>query len=162
MKKLLSMLCALLTAIGLPGCDYVNVKELQPGVSTAVEVRQRFGPPQHEWRNEEGSVTWEYSRQPEGAECYMITIGRDQVLQSIEQVINEQTFARVERGMTPEQVRRMLGRPASSQYFQLKQETVWEWLMERGSTHNDPTYFTVSFNPEGRVVGTGRYTKLRP
>lgn len=162
MKRLLSMLCALLAAIGLPACDYMNVRELQPGVSTAMEVRDRFGPPQHEWRNDDGSVTWEYSRQPEGAECYMITIGADNILRTLDQVINEQTFARIERGMTGPQVNRLLGRPAASQFLKLKQETVWEWLIERGTPLTDPTYFTVSFNTEGRVVDTGRYTKPRP
>ena len=162
MKRLLSMLCALLAAIGLPACDHVNVRELQPGVSTSMEVRDRFGPPQHEWPNDDGSVTWEYSRQPEGAECYMITIGTDNILRTLDQVINEQSFARVERGMTGKEVSRLLGKPASSQYFDLKKETVWDWLIERGTTLQDPTYFTVSFNTEGRVVGTGRYTKPRP
>lgn len=161
MKRLLSMLCALLTAIGLPACDAVNVRELQPGVSTAMEVRDRFGPPQHEWHNDDGSVTWEYSRQPEGAECYMITIGTDHILRTLDQVINEQTFARIERGMNGKEVTRLLGKPASSQFFELKQETVSEWLIERGTSFADPIYFTVSFNTEGRVVGTGRYTKPR-
>lgn len=161
MKRLLSMLCALLTAIGVPACDYVNVRELQPGVSTAMEVRDRFGPPQREWHNDDGSVTWEYSRQPEGAECYMITIGTDNILRALDQVITEQTLARIERGMNGTEVSRLLGKPASSQFFELKQETVWDWLIERGTTFSDPIYFTVSFNTEGRVVGTGRYTKPR-
>lgn len=162
MKRLLSMLCAVLAAIGLPACDYVNVRDLQPGVSTAMEVRDRFGPPQHEWHNDDGSVTWEYSRQPEGAECFMITIGTDNILRTLDQVINEQTFARIERGMTGKEVSRLLGKPASTQFLELKKETVWDWLIERGTPVNDPTYFTVAFNTEGRVVGTGRYTKPRP
>jgi outer membrane protein assembly factor BamE (lipoprotein component of BamABCDE complex) len=162
MKKLLSLLCTWIAALGLPGCDYINVRELQPGVSTAAQVRERFGPPQMEWLNTDGSVTWEYSRQPQGAECYMITVGPDDILRQIDQVLNEAQFARVKAGMSGDEVRRLLGRPASTQFLQLKQETVWDWLIERGSTIADPTYFTVSFNAEGRVVGTGRYTKPKP
>lgn len=163
MKRLLALLCSFFAALGLSGCDYVNVSELQPGVSTELDVRQRFGPPQEVWKNSDGSVTWEYSRQPEGAECYMITIGPDKVLRAVEQVLNEAGYARVQRGMTGDEVRRLLGRPASSQFFSLKRETVWEWLIGRGGspTESDPTYFTVTFNDEGRVVGTGRYTKYR-
>ncbi|THF61979.1 outer membrane protein assembly factor BamE domain-containing protein [Pseudothauera rhizosphaerae] len=162
MKKLLSLLCALFAAIGLPGCDYLNVRELKPGVSTAAEVRERFGPPQMEWLNTDGSVTWEYSRQPEGAECYMITVGPDNILRQVDQVLNETQFARVQTGMSGDEVRRLLGRPAARQFFQLKRETVWEWLIERGSTIVDPTYFTVSFDEQGRVSGTGRYNKPKP
>lgn len=159
MKRLLSMLCALLASLGLAACDYLNVRDLKPGVSTAAEVQARFGPPQQTWHNDDGSVTWEYSRQPEGAECYMITIGPDQILREIDQRINEQTFARVQRGMNGDEVRRLLGSPASKQYFELKQRTVWEWLIERGTLITDANYFTVSFDTEGRVAETGHYTK---
>ena len=159
MKRLLSMLCALLASLGLTACDYFHMQELKPGVSTAMDVRDRLGPPQQEWHNDDGSVTWEYSRQPEGAECYMITIGGDSIVRQIEQRINEETFARIGRGMTGDEVRRLLGKPASSQFFALKQHTVWEWLMERSTVVNEAAYFTVSFNNEGRVVETGRYSK---
>lgn len=162
MKRLLAWICGLLSAFGITACDYINVKELKPGVSTAVEVRERFGPPHMEWRNEDGSLTWEYSRQPEGIECFMITIGPDQILRSIDQVLNEGTFARVERGMNADQVRRLLGKAASSQFFALKQETVWEWKIDHGeASGGDAVFFTVSFNTDGRVTGTGRYTRYR-
>lgn len=161
MRRLLTLLCSLFAAVGLPACDYFNARELKPGVSTALEVRDRYGPPQMEWHNDDGSVTWEYSRQPQGAECYMITIGPDQILRRLDQVLNEATFARVQPGMSGDEVRRLLGKPAASQFFQLKQETVWEWLIDRGSSVTEPTYFTVSFNTDGRVTGTGRYTRMR-
>jgi len=162
MKRVIAWLCSLLSAIGITACDYINVKELQPGVSTATEVRERFGPPHMEWKNDDGSVTWEFSRQPQGVECFMITIGADNILRNIDQVLNEQTFARVEKGMNGDQVRRLLGKPASSQFFQLKQETVWEWRISHGAPGTgDPVFFTVSFNTEGRVTGTGRYTQYK-
>ncbi len=161
MKRLIAWVCALLSAIGLTACDYFNVRELQPGVSTALEVRERFGPPHMEWRNEDGSITWEYSRQPEGIDCYMITIGPDDILREIDQVLNEATFARVQNGMNGDQVRRLLGKPASSQFFRQKNETVWEWKIDQGHPSGEPVYFTVSFNTEGRVTGTGRYTRFR-
>ncbi|WP_345793881.1 outer membrane protein assembly factor BamE [Thauera sp. JM12B12] len=162
MKRLLAWICGLLSAIGITACDYINVKELQPGVSTAQEVRERFGPPHMEWRNEDGSLTWEFSRQPQGIECFMITIGPDQILRQIDQVLNEETFARVQHGMNGDQVRRLLGKPASSQFFQLKQETVWEWRISHGPDGtSDAVFFTVSFNNEGRVTGTGRYTQYK-
>lgn len=159
MKRLLAWLCAVLSAIGITACDYFNLRELKPGESTAAEVRERFGPPQMEWRNADGSVTWEFTRQPEGTECFMITIGPDGILQRIDQVLNEQQFARVQRGMVGDEVRRLLGKPASRQFLQLKQETVWEWLIDVPAPGGDRVYFTVNFNTDGRVTGTGRYVK---
>lgn len=161
MRRLIAWLCALLSAIGITACDYINMRELKPGVSTAMEVRERFGPPHMEWRNDDGSTTWEYSRQPEGVDCYMITIGADDILREIDQVLNETNFARVEKGMTGDQVRRLLGKPASSQFFRLKNETVWEWKISQGEASAEPVYFTVAFNTDGRVTGTGRYTRHR-
>ena len=64
--------------------------------------------------------------------------------------------------MNGEQVRRLRGKAASSQFFQLKQETVWEWRISQGvDGTGDPVFFTVSFNTDGRVTGTGRYTQYR-
>ena len=163
MKRLLAWLCAVLSAVGITACDYFNLRELKPGESTAADVRERFGPPQMEWRNEDGSVTWEFTRQPEGTECFMITLGPDEVLRSVEQVLNEQNFARVVNGMSGDEVRRVLGNPARSQFLRLKRETVWEWKISNGPDGtNDPVFFTVSFNTDGRVIGTGRNTQYRP
>lgn len=161
MKRLLLLLCSVLAAIGLPACDYFNLQELKPGVSTAMDVRDRFGPPGMEWKNDDGSVTWEYSRQPEGTKCYMITIGPDNVLRSVDQVLNETGFARIQRGMTGDEVRRVLGKPASRQYFELSKETVWNWRIEPPPPSSDATFFTVHFNSDGRVAKTSRNTEYR-
>ena len=66
MRKLLSLLLGALAVLGLASCDAVNMKDLKPGVSTGYEVRDKLGKPGLEWRNDDGSVTWEYTRQPEG------------------------------------------------------------------------------------------------
>jgi len=52
-------------------------------------------------------------------------------------------------------VRRLLGKPAKTQFFQLKNETVWDWLIDN-SNGAEPVYFNVYFNPQGQVVRTGR------
>jgi hypothetical protein len=85
-------------------------------------VRDKLGKPGIEWRNDDGSVTWEYTRQPEGTECFMATIGPDNILKSLENVLTPQNFARVQPGWTRDQVRRLLGKPRSVQKFALKKE----------------------------------------
>jgi SmpA/OmlA family protein len=158
MTRLLALLCAFLTALGLPGCDRVAMQELRPGVSTAREVKERMGPPNHVWNNEDGSVTWEYSRQPEGIECFMATIGPDQILRSIVQVLTAANFDLIQSGMTQTEVLRRLGRPAKTEYFERKQEHVWSWLIDRRMP-GQKVYFTVSFNDDGRVTRSGPFTE---
>ncbi|PTD97571.1 outer membrane protein assembly factor BamE domain-containing protein [Pseudothauera lacus] len=164
MKRLLALICAALSALGLAACEELDpYRALRPGSSTAEEVRARLGPPQREWPDaQEGTTTWEYSHQPEGAECYMLTFAADGVLIAVDQVLNEARFARIQPGMDEEAVSRLLGRPARNEFFALKQERVWSWRIERGSTIVEPTFFTVSFDTAGRVVATGRYTQPRP
>ena len=154
MKRFLAWICGLLSAIGITACDYINVKELQPGVSTSAEVRERFGPPHMEWRNEDGSLTWEFSRQPQGVECFMITIGADQILRRIDQVLNEETFAKVQNGMNGDQVRRLLGTHRSEQRFRNSGEEVWDWNI-RNDGPGIATLFNVHFI-DGKVVRTSQ------
>lgn len=161
MKRLFALLCSLLAAVGLGGCDYFALQELKPGISTAMDVRERFGAPGMEWRNPDGSVTWEYSRQPQGTDCYMMTIGPDNILREIEQVLNERNFARIQAGMEGDEVRRLLGAPGSREYFALSRENVWNWRIASQPPEGGPLFFSVHFNTDGRVVRTSRNVEYR-
>mgnify|MGYP001766309152 FL=1 len=137
----------------LPGCDSFVLQDIKPGVTTAVEVRAKMGNPGYEFRNDDGSVTWEYTRQPSGVHCYMITFDSKQVVQRVDQVLNDASFARVRPGMTRDEVRRLLGQPARVETFANLREEVWEWRIE-GVPHNEETYFNVFFD-----TGSGLVTK---
>ena len=151
---------ALLLGLSLAGCDYLALQDLKPGTSTDLEVRDRFGTPAMEWHNEDGSLTWEYPRGPAGVDTYMITLGPDRILRSVEQVLTEANFARIEKGMSQEQVRRILGRPGSINHFPLKPETVWDWRIA-GIPASDETHFHVNFGADGRVSGTSRRVEAK-
>lgn len=155
MNPLSRLLAALAAVIGLYGCDAHHLAELKPGISTAQEVRARLGPPGAEWPNGDGSVTWEYTRQPEGIECWMLTLNSRGVLQTIEQALTEENFARVQKGWRPEQVRRLLGKPRSEQRFPLKPEVVWEWRVAP-TIPGSNAFFHVHFNTDGNVTHTSR------
>ena len=129
----------------LPGCDSFVLQDIKPGVTTAVEVRAKMGNPGYEFRNDDGSVTWEYTRQPSGVHCYMIAFGPDQIVRSVDQVLTEANYARVRPGMTRDQVRRLLGQPARVETFDNLREDVWEWRIE-GTPPLDETYFMVHFD----------------
>lgn len=158
MQFLKTLLMGVIAIIALQACDLIAMRELKPGVSTVTDVRDWFGPPGQEWRNDDGSTVLEYSRQPEGTECFMITIGSDGILRSIDQVLVEANFARIRNDMSSDEVRRILGKPASRKTFDLKPETVWEWRIGQDNPTSPPAYFSVTFNNAGRVTGTGRHS----
>lgn len=138
----------------LAACDAITMKELKPGVSTGYEVRDRMGAPSMEWKNLDGTLTWEYTRQPMGTENFMIVIGPDNIMREIRQVVTEENFGRVEKGMTREQVRRLLGKPGKTMFLDLKKEEVWDWRYK--GTHGNDMFFHVHFDPAGNVVATSR------
>lgn len=155
-----SATAAIVTAL-LPACDIVNLPEIKPGLTTAGEVRARMGEPGFEHWNEDGTATWEYSRQPSGVNCYMITFDRQQVVSKVEQVLNAANFARLRDGMTKDDVRRLLGAPASKVVFNNLQEEIWEWRVE-GVPSTEETYFMVHFDTiQGGVKKTSQRVAMK-
>ena len=157
----ISAALAAISAAILPACDIVILPEIKPGITTAVEVRAKMGNPGFEFRNEDGTVTWEYTRQPAGVHCYMITLSADQVVRKLEQVLNESNYAKAREGMTREQIRRLLGKPANKMVFDNLGEEVWEWHIE-GMPHNELTWFNVYFDTgSGLVKKAGKRVEIR-
>ena len=160
MNPVLRTLAAVASRIGFYGFDGIHFAALKPGRATARDVRERLGAPAAEWPNGDGGATWEYPRGPAGTRCWMLTLDDRGVLQKIEQALTEENFARIEAGWSAEQVRRLLGKPASEAGFPLKPEIVWEWRIDATapSTH---TWFDVHFTPNGYVTGTSRREELQ-
>lgn len=154
-RKLLVGFLSGLLALLLPGCDSVKLGKLQPGVTTMAQTREVMGPPTMEWLDTDGSVTWEYPRTPFGVVNYMIDFGPDRILREVRQVLTEENFARVKEGMTRDQIRRLLGKPASEQYFSLKREYVWDWKTKSENSYD--YFFDVYFDEQGHVTRTGTH-----
>jgi hypothetical protein len=155
MNSLTRLLAALASLLGFYGCDGAHLAQLKPGISTAQEIRERMGIPNAEWPNNDGTVTWEYNRQPEGMECWMLTLNQGGLLQKVEQALAETNFARIEKGWSEMQVRRLLGKPRSEARFPLKPEVVWEWRIAPKFSGNN-AFFHVHFTVDGVVAGTSR------
>ena len=163
MNSLLKILAATAAAVGFYGCDAFNLDALKPGISTVQEVRDLLGTPAAEWQNPDGTLTLEYPRGPEGTQCWMLTVTAGGILMRIDQALTEENFARVEKGWSPRQVRRLLGTPASIAKFPLKPEIVWEWRVEPRSP-GSRAFFHVHFDiadgldrtVAGKVTGTSR------
>jgi len=159
MRRILAALCGLLGLVGLGGCERYLMSDIRPGVTTRAEVQEHMGAPGIEWRNEDGTVVWEYSMQPEGTTCYQLTIDSAGIVQRVEQVLTEANMARIEPGMSGEQVRRLIGKPARKQSFSLKKETAWDWFLGATVGH-ERRYFNVFFDDAGRVVRTGEQMEI--
>ena len=139
----------------LVGCDPQRIRELEEGVSTEADVRARFGIPEQVWETDTGARIFEYSRQPEGYQNYMITIGTDGKMSALRQVLTPANFAKVQVGESMESVRRLLGKPAATTPYPLKRETHYDWRYQDGPNSSDAKLFTVVFDADFRVVRTG-------
>ena len=145
----------------LPGCDYVNMHEMKAGITTQAEVRARMGEPGFVHWKDDGTATWEYARQPNGTNCYMITFGSNQVISKIEQALNEANYGKVRVGMSKDDIRRLFGAPATKQLFANLGEEIWEWRVE-GMPSIEETYFMVHFDTEnGGVKKTSKRVQQR-
>jgi len=148
--KLAIAASALAVSVFMVGCDQQRIKELEEFVSTEQDVRDRFGEPNQIWDEADGSHTLEYTRQPAGAQNYMITIGKDGKMTALRQVLAPAYFAKVQPGMDQQEVRRLLGQPAKRTSYPLKNEAEWDWgWVDPPSTK---MLFTVVFDAQGKVV----------
>lgn len=157
MKLVIRLATAFAAAAGLLalfGCDEQRVRELEEDISTEVDVRDRFGEPENIWPEADGSRTFEYNRQPAGHQNYMITIGTSGRMTALRQVVAPHVFNQVQAGMTQQEVRRMLGKPAKHMTFVRKQETDWDWRYIEPPTTE--MLFSVTFGGDGRVLRTAR------
>lgn len=152
MLMLIKRMTAALVALALGGCDQQRIAQLEEGVSTEADVRARFGTPDAVWERAAGGRILEYDRQPSGQRNYMIEIGPDGRMSALRQVLTPDTFAQIRPGMTAEQVRRVLGRPAKQTPYALKGEIAWDWRWLQPP--NTPMVFTVWFDRGERVLRT--------
>lgn len=139
------------SVLSLLGCDPYRIEKLEEGVSTEADVRKVFGEPEAVWESPAGRV-FEYNRQPAGQKNYMVTIGPDGKMAALRQVLTPENFAKVQPGMGAEELRKMLGKPASRKPYPLKNEVEWEWRWVQPP--NSPMVF-------GAVLSAGELRVLR-
>ena len=152
-KRLLTGLITLAATI-LPGCDAIFLDEFKPGITTSAEVERRMGRPAAEYSNADGSITWEYNRQPQGIHTHMLTFDARQILLRIEQVLSDENYAKISNGLDKAQVQRILGKPGKTNVFAMKREEVWDWRVD-GTPNSEEWHFYVHFSTDsGLVVNT--------
>jgi hypothetical protein len=117
---------AALLALAVVPAACANFSAISPGDS-APTVEARVGAPGSVWKSTDGSEVWEYALGPYGVQTFMITIGPDQTVREVQQVLREEYFSRVHTGMSRDEVRRLLGKPRDIWYFPARDEEVWFW-----------------------------------
>lgn len=150
MRRTYKFWAVLVACTALTACDPQRIEKLEEGVATEVDVRKQFGDPVTVTVEADGSRTMEYPRQPEGWTNYVIKIGPDGKMSSLRQLLNPDNFAKVKPGLSQQEVRNLLGRPAKTMPFALKQEEVWDWRFKQNG--QESKMFSVTFDAAGKVV----------
>ena len=145
--------------LALLGCDQQRIAKLEEGVSSEADVKREFGEPKAVFNEADGSRTFEYPRQPEGQVNYFITIGADGKMTALRQVLKPAEFAKIVPGLDKTEVRKLLGRPAKTQRFDLKpDEEHWEWRWLDGQQSK---LFNVTFDRDGKVTSSATADDMR-
>lgn len=131
-----------------------SLATLTPGVSREQDVIAKFGAPADERRLPDGSRVLDFPREPEGMENWRVTLAPDGTVRSVEQLVDEPTFARILPGLSRSEVLQMLGRPSEEKHFPNLGEDVLSWrYLEFG---NRRMFFNANFGPDGRLKYTSR------
>ena len=116
------ILAALLASACVP---YANLKS---GTSSEAEVRQAMGAPGLEIANADGSRQFAYPHGPMGTETFMVFLRKDGVYERVEQVLTDDSFARIRQGTsTRDDVRRLIGPPSRITRFDNLKQDAWDY-----------------------------------
>jgi hypothetical protein len=127
------------------------------GISSEGEVRIIYGVPSMVWEEEGGARTLEFVKGPAGHRTFMIQIGADGKVKSVEQVLKPSNFVKVVQGMSEDQVRRLLGAPGKKQAFGLSKEIGWYYRYLDGT---DSRFFIVQFDNLKGSPTEGKVSKV--
>lgn len=159
MKRLSKLAWILALAGSLGACDYFAQKELRPGLSTVDDVRQLMGGPETIREHADGSMIYEYPRGPEGTQTWIVEIGPDGTFRGMTDALSAANLARIEPGMSRDEVRRILGRPGETGRQPGMEGMVMSWRVQTGPGATE--MFHVQLGPDGRVVKVDRSQDMR-
>ena len=146
MKRLPLFISALLLA----ACASYNGRGLQPGVATESELRTTMGTPAAEFTEADGSRRLIYPKGPLGTRTFVAEFGSDGKLRGVNQVLQDDTFYRIQPGWTRDDVLRLIGPPGDTMAFPLSGNYSWDYRYE--DTWGYVAIFSVTFDRNGIVV----------
>lgn len=121
--------CAAAAAALLAGCASFDGRGLVPGRSSAAEVETLMGAPAERLVRPDGETVLYFSRLPVGRAMFVVTIGRDGVMKSIEQRLTRENIAKlgVAGAWTKKEVRELFGPPGLTGRLALRPREWWEY-----------------------------------
>ena len=131
------------------GC--ANLTSIAPGTPVAT-VEASSGKPFRVWPEPGGGTSLEYPLGPSGRYTYMVRVGADGRVTSVDQVLGWGTFSRITPGMPVAEVEHLLGRPYSKVTFPRTGQTAWAWRFEETVWYR---CFYAYVGPDGKVTSTG-------
>jgi hypothetical protein len=142
-----------LAVLALAGCASIEPPSIPTGASMG-DVESRMGKPFSVVKAPDGDTVWQYPKGPFGQQTYMVRFGGDQRVRSFTQALTFSNLAKVQNGMTKDEIRLLLG-PSTMEvitYRNLRQEG---WSYRYQIPVNDDRIYTVLFDvTTGRVVNT--------
>lgn len=90
------------------------------------------------------------------AACAVAALGTAQAAGGIS--VTQREAARITAGMSVDEVRGLLGRPASDVQFRNEPGPIWLYHVTDAI---DPVYLEIAFGKDGRVTGTSQYVDPR-
>lgn len=136
----------------LSGCASLTAT---PTYLNEAEVLAARGEPSRVWNNADGTRTLEYATQPYGDTCWMYTADGSGRMVGQFDALSRRNLARVERGMTVEDVQRLLGQHRAVQRFPMSGEEVYDWNIRNEWPDLVATRFNVHFI-DGQVERTSQ------
>jgi hypothetical protein len=146
--------CVFLFALVLSGCAAYSSAGLNPGIATEADVRASMGTPAMQWVLPGGGTQLAFPHGPAGFQTYMVFIDAAGKLERTVNVLRQETFTKVQPGMTQAQVLQLLGPPEPrwEAYFKARDELVWEWRF--CDSWNQAARFDVLFDGTTKIVRT--------
>ena len=143
---------SLLLLFVLAACASYSGSSLKPGQAQLAEVLQTMGQPELSWQNPDGSLQLAYPHGPAGFDTFMVHLGADGRLRSIENALDARHVNLIRADMSKEEILRLLG-PSNvdcTVYFKARDELVWDWRIRAVS--GEPSRLLVLFDhSSGRV-----------
>jgi hypothetical protein len=145
-------------ALVVSGCAALESPAFAPGTSMGA-VESRMGKPRAIVKAPDGDTVWQYPSGPVGQTTYMVRFGPDQRVQSVYQALTFAQFAKIQPGLSQDEVRLLLGPPAETTFFGRMNEEVWSYHYQAAAADN--RIFNVRLDAKaGTVRGTSDQTDL--
>jgi outer membrane protein assembly factor BamE (lipoprotein component of BamABCDE complex) len=116
----------------------------------ATALQGALGAKTGEFPNPDGSRTLAFSHGYYSGQAYLVRVDPSGIVREVRQALVEESFQRIEPGMTRDEVLRLIGPPVESTDFTRQREVSWEYRFQDAWGYR--AFFYVNFDPRGIVV----------